>query len=136
MPGATKETAAAGYSTLLLPALVMPSRQNVREQIHHVFDVKSTFCPGGRAMGIADRDYLRERDRDRRGLRTRKIKWNNRKSRVELDDDVSLGSASWIRKDPGKEFEMENPGYKARPTGTARWTLVRAGKAELRLPEP
>lgn len=27
------------------------------------------------------------------------------------DDSVPLGSASWIGSDPGKEFEMKNPGY-------------------------
>ena len=69
-------------------------------------------------MGMDDRDYMKDRYRKRRGLPT--LKWNNPKSRVELDDGVPLGSASWIGKDPGKEFEMKSPDYKARPTGTAR----------------
>lgn len=72
-------------------------------------------------MGIDDRDYMRERYRKRRGLDGIKTRWNDRKSRVERDDGVPLGSASWIgKKDPGKEFELKNPGYKDRPKGTGR----------------
>ncbi|MGE4404299.1 hypothetical protein [Pseudomonas sp.] len=71
-------------------------------------------------MGLDDRDYMRERYRKRRGLSLGPTRWNEKKSRVERDDGVPLGSASWIGKDPGKEFEMKNPGYKERPNGTAR----------------
>ncbi|WP_236555034.1 hypothetical protein [Novosphingobium sp. 9U] len=64
---------------------------------------------------------MKDRYRKRRGLPPLKgTTWNNRKSRVELDDGIPLGSASWIGKDRGKEFELKNPGYKDRPTGTAR----------------
>ncbi|MET1081546.1 MAG: hypothetical protein ABWY12_00575 [Burkholderiales bacterium] len=56
-------------------------------------------------MGLDDRDYMRERYRKRRGLSSENTRWNSKKSRVERDD-VPLGSASWIGKDPGKEFEI------------------------------
>lgn len=71
-------------------------------------------------MGLDDRDYMRDRYRKRRGLPPENTRWNNKKARVERDDGVPLGSASWIGKDPGKAFEMKNPGYKDRPKGTAR----------------
>lgn len=72
-------------------------------------------------MGLDDRDYMRDRYRKRRGLSGQSTRWNDKKSRVERDDDVPLGSASWIgKKDPGREFELKNPGYKDRPKGTAR----------------
>ncbi|MFD2404443.1 hypothetical protein [Novosphingobium soli] len=63
---------------------------------------------------------MRERYRKRRGLPPENTRWNNKRSRVERDDGVPPGSASWIGKDPGKAFEMKNPGYKDRPNGTAR----------------
>ncbi|MET0375360.1 MAG: hypothetical protein ABW128_14030 [Rhizorhabdus sp.] len=46
-------------------------------------------------MGLADLEYMRERQRQRTGGTI----WNNRKSRVELDDDVPLGGANWIGKE-------------------------------------
>lgn len=71
-------------------------------------------------MGLDDRDYMRERYRKRSGLSSENTRWNNKKLRAERDDGFSLGSTSWIGKDPGKEFEMKNPGYKDRPKGTTR----------------
>jgi len=52
-------------------------------------------------MGIDDRDYMRERYRERQGKATGSTFWNDRKSRVEQPHDgngksVPLGSASWI----------------------------------------
>jgi len=52
-------------------------------------------------MGIDDRDYMRERYRDRQGKAAGKTIWNDRKARVEHPHDkqgkaVPLGSASWI----------------------------------------
>lgn len=50
-------------------------------------------------MGIDDRDYMRERYRQRQGLGAGTTWWNDRKGRRELHGDrkaVPLGSASWI----------------------------------------
>ena len=52
-------------------------------------------------MGIDDRDYMRERCRDRHGKLNGTTYWNDRKARVEQPQDkhgkaVPLGSASWI----------------------------------------
>ena len=63
-------------------------------------------------MGIDDRDYMRERYRDRQGKATRSTFWNDRKSRVEQPNDkhgkaVPLGSASWVG---GGWFDMVNRG--------------------------
>lgn len=62
-------------------------------------------------MALDDRDYMRDRYRKRRGLDTSDTKWNSRKTRVERDEDVPLGSASWVGKDQGDWFTIKNPGY-------------------------
>ena len=69
-------------------------------------------------MGIDDRDYMRERHRQRQGLGPGKTNWNDRKARVEMahekhDKAVPLGSASWIGVTPpgGAWFAPENRGF-------------------------
>ena len=52
-------------------------------------------------MGIDDRDYMRERYRQRQGLSAGKTQWDDKKARRELIREghqkaVPLGSASWI----------------------------------------
>jgi len=58
-------------------------------------------------MGIDDRDYMRERYRERQGKAASATFWNDRKSRVEQPHDkhgkaVPLGSASWIGGNGGR----------------------------------
>lgn len=43
-------------------------------------------------MGLADRDYMRERYRQRQGLPAQNVSWNDAKSRCELDGDYFTGS--------------------------------------------
>lgn len=62
-------------------------------------------------MGLDDRDYMRDRYRRRRGHSADETRWNNKKSRVERDDGVPLGSASWIGKDPSEAIKSKHPGY-------------------------
>jgi len=62
-------------------------------------------------MALDDRDYMRERYRKRRGLSPENTRWNNKKSRVERDDGVPLGSASWVGKDPSEAIKSKHPGY-------------------------
>lgn len=45
-------------------------------------------------MGLADRDYMRERYRARQGLPSGKTVWNDGKARCELGDDKYF-SGSW-----------------------------------------
>lgn len=52
-------------------------------------------------MGIDDRDYMRDRYRQRQGLSAGKTQWNDKRARQELLREnhkkaVPLGSASWI----------------------------------------
>lgn len=70
-------------------------------------------------MGLADRDYVRERYRTRQGLGSGGKKWNDGKARVELDDGVPLGSASWVGQ-PGPWFEAKSRGFDYRK---GRWKL-------------
>ncbi|TVV76424.1 hypothetical protein [Sphingomonas solaris] len=81
-------------------------------------------------MGLADRDYMRERHRQRTGA----TKWNERKTRVEMDDGMPLGSASWVA-DTGGWFERKNrgfdyqkgrwrPGRQARPGAVQKWIIA------------
>lgn len=90
-------------------------------------------------MALDDRDYMRPNQ----------TRWNAKKSRVELDDSVPLGSASWIGKDPSEAIKAKHPGYasarkgyKPKATGGAwfepknqgfdyqknRWRPKRAGR--------
>jgi hypothetical protein len=69
-------------------------------------------------MALDDRDYMR----------SNQTRWNAKKSRVELDDSVPLGSASWIGKDPSEAIKSKHPGYasdqkghKFKATGGARF---------------
>ncbi|MBS89792.1 MAG: hypothetical protein CL858_04670 [Cupriavidus sp.] len=83
-------------------------------------------------MGLDDRDYMRERYRQRQGLPAQGLRWNDRKTRCELD--VPLGSASWVsgsaRK--GSWFEAKNRGHDyqrgrwrpKRSSGTLRTAIV------------
>lgn len=43
-------------------------------------------------MGIADRDYMRERYLERQGLPRAETRWNEQKARVDLGDDYFTGS--------------------------------------------
>lgn len=52
-------------------------------------------------MALDDRDYMRPNQ----------TRWNAKKSRVELDDSVPLGSASWIGKDASEAVKSKHPGY-------------------------
>ena len=78
-------------------------------------------------MGIDDRDYMRERYRERQGLPLERTTWNERKARRELEGrgyqkavpidrggrSVPLGSALWISGN-GKRlswFERKNRGH-------------------------
>jgi len=81
-------------------------------------------------MGLADRSYMRERHRQRVGG----TNWNGKKSRVELDDRVPLGSAGWIGKTDGW-FEPKNrshdykmgrwrPGRRSRPGAAQKWIIA------------
>lgn len=59
-------------------------------------------------MGLDDRDYMRERYRERKGLHPGHVQWNDKKARREIDGvvyekavpkrAVPLGSASWVGK--------------------------------------
>lgn len=62
-------------------------------------------------MGIGDRDYMRERYRQRQGIGAGTTWWNEGKARRELRDGndkaVPLGSASWVG---GEWFDAVNRG--------------------------
>lgn len=66
---------------------------------------------GARTMGLDDRDYMRERYRQRQGLDPGGTVWNDKKARREQASSgykkaVPLGSASWI----GKPIKMKAGG--------------------------
>lgn len=65
-------------------------------------------------MALDDRDYMRPNQN-----RWNSKRWNERKGRVELDDSVPLGSASWIGNDPTEAIKSKHPGFagSAKPTG-------------------
>ena len=81
-------------------------------------------------MGLDDRDYMRERYRQRQGLSPGKTQWNDRKARVEMAHDqhqkaVPLGSASWVGKlaaASGGWFSAKNRGFDYRKD---RWRPAR-----------
>lgn len=69
-------------------------------------------------MGIDDRDYMRERYRQRQGLPPERTTWNERKARRELEGRgyqkaVPLGSALWISGNGKRQswFERKNRGH-------------------------
>ncbi|WP_103727326.1 hypothetical protein [Novosphingobium sp. HII-3] len=62
-------------------------------------------------MGLDDRDYMKERYRKRCSPDEGNTRWNERKSRVERNDGVPLGSAGWIGKDPCDAIKSKHPGY-------------------------
>lgn len=81
-------------------------------------------------MGLADRDYMRERHRQRVGGTI----WNGKESRVELDDGVPLGSAGWIAdtdewfsgKGRGSGYRKMRwrPGRRSRPGAAHKWIIA------------
>ncbi|MGT2516817.1 hypothetical protein ACVOMT_23860 (plasmid) [Sphingomonas panni] len=93
-------------------------------------------------MGIDDRDYMRERYRQRQGLPPERTTWNERKARRELEGrgyqkavpvdrgwrSVPLGSALWISGNGKRQswFERKNRGHnyqrgRWRPSRRARF---------------
>jgi len=62
-------------------------------------------------MGIDDRDYMRDRYRQRQGLGSGRTEWNDKKGREQLRDGskkaVPLGSAGWVG---GSWFDEVNRG--------------------------
>lgn len=95
-------------------------------------------------MGLDDRDYMRDRYRQRQSAGNGGVRWNDKKVRVEHDPpgykkavpkpEVPLGSASWIGKDRfaggsgGGWFEAKNRGhdyqrgrYRRRPVKSRQW---------------
>lgn len=92
-------------------------------------------------MGIDDRDYMRERYRQRQGLSAERTTWNERKARRELEGrgyqkavpvdrkgrSVPLGSALWISGNGKRQswFERKNRGHDYQSN---RWRPSRRSK--------
>jgi hypothetical protein len=92
-------------------------------------------------MGIDDRDYMRERYRQRQGLPPQRTTWNERKARRELEgrgyqkavptdrkaQSVPLGSALWISGNGRRQswFERKNRGQDYQ---RGRWQPSRRSK--------
>ncbi len=80
-------------------------------------------------MGLADRDYMRERHCGRQGSGPGGKKAKDHKTPVELDDGIPLGSGSRIGK-PGPWFEGKNRGfdYQKGRWRTRSWSRSGAGE--------
>ncbi|WP_242121233.1 hypothetical protein [Sphingomonas lacusdianchii] len=90
-------------------------------------------------MGLSDRDYMRERYRQRQGLGAGKTQWNDKKARREElreghEKAVPLGSASWVgkggpwfeAKDRGHDYQKQRyrPHPIVRPHPAQKWILL------------
>jgi len=97
-------------------------------------------------MGIDDRDYMRDRYRQRQGLPPERTTWNERKTRRELEGrgyqkavpvdrkgrSVPLGSALWISGNGKRQswFERKNRGHDYQ---SDRWRPSRRSKLPIGL---
>lgn len=87
-------------------------------------------------MGLDDRDYMRERYRQRQGLDPGKTKWNDRAARVELvrgqhkkassaDGNGSAGAAFALRsRNPDYGARHHRPAVVLRPHPAQKWILL------------